>query len=183
MQFAQDFTNEAKKTVEHLKNELQTIRTGRPSTTILETIQVDAYGAKMKINEVATVASEGPTALSITPFDPSTLQDIEKAILKSPLNLTPKVQGNKILVVFPALNEEQREKYVKLVGQMVEEHKVSVRSHRDEARKKVKTAHDAKTITDDDKFRFEKDIDTAVGKINDEITSLKDKKEAQIREI
>lgn len=185
MQFAQDFTNEAKKTVEHLKNEMQTIRTGRPSTTILETIQVDAYGgsAKMKLNELATVASEGSTTLAIAPFDPSTIPDIEKAILKSPLNLTPKVQGTKILVVFPALNEEQREKYVKLVGQMVEDHKVSVRSHRDDTRKKIKASHDAKTITDDDKFRFEKEVDTAAQKINDEITSLKEKKEAQIREI
>lgn len=183
MQFAQDFTTEAKKTVEHLKTEMQSIRTGRPSTTILETIQVDAYGAKMKLNEVATIASEGSNALVISPFDPSTTPDIEKAILKSPLNLTPKPNGGRIMVVFPALNEEQREKYVKLVGQMVEEHKVSVRSHRDDARKKIKAAHDAKTITDDDKFRFEKDIDTAAQKINDEITSLKEKKEAAIREI
>ena len=185
MQFAQEFTDAAKKTIEHLKGEMQTIRTGRPSSTILETIPVDAYGgtAKMKLNELATVSSEGSNTLAIAPFDPSTVPDIEKAILKSPLNLTPKVQGTRILVVFPALNEEQREKYVKLVGQMVEDHKVSVRSHRDEARKKVKAAHDAKTITDDDKFRFEKDIDAAAGKINDEINSLKDKKDAQIREV
>jgi ribosome recycling factor len=185
MDFAKDFSNEARKAIDHLKEELQGIRTGRPASNILDTMSVDAYGGstKMKLMEMATISAEGSNTLAVTPFDPSTLQDIEKSIQKSPLGLTPKVQGNRILVVFPQLNEEQREKYVKLVGQHVEEHRQRIRNERDEVRKKVKAAFDAKTITEDDKFRIEKDIDSANTKLMEEIQQMKDKKEAQIREV
>lgn len=185
MDIIKEYSASLDKTVAHLKEELQTIRTGRPSSTILESMQVDTYGGtmKMKLMEMATITNEGATTLVIQPFDPSTVQDIEKAILKSPLNLTPKVQGQRILVVFPELSMEQREKFVKLVGQHVEEHRIKIRGQRDEIRKDIKALFDTKEITEDDKFRMEKDIDAATTKKMDEMQVLKEKKEQQIREI
>lgn len=185
MDTIQEFKNQAQKTIDHLREELQTVRTGRPSAALLEGLQIDAYGGsmKMRLMDIATITNEGPTMLVVTPFDPSTTQDIEKGILKSPLNLTPKVEGSRIRVVFPSLTQEQREKYVKLIGQMVEDHRVTIRGHRDEARKKIKTAHDAKEITEDVKFRMEKDIDTANQKLMDDIQTMKEKKETQVMEV
>lgn len=181
----QDFSNDAKKVIEHLREELQAIRTGRASSTIIEGMMIDTYGGstKMKLMEMSSITSEGPTTLVVTPYDASTIQDIEKAFLKSPLGLTPKVQGNRILIVFPDLSQEQREKFVKLVGQTVEEHKVKIRGLRDDIRKKIKANFDAKSITEDDKFRQEKDIDTATQKFNEEMQDMKEKKEEQIRAI
>ncbi|MCX7996908.1 MAG: ribosome-recycling factor [Patescibacteria group bacterium] len=185
MTYAADFNREGKKTIEHLREELQGIRTGRPTANVLESITVDAYGGtmKMKMNELASISSEGPTTLGINPFDPSTVQDIEKSILKSPLGLTPKVMGNKILVVFPPLNQEQREKFLKLVGQIVEEHRISIRNHRDEIRKRIKSDFDAKLLTEDAKYRFEKEVDAVNQKLLDEIQGIREKKEAAIMEV
>lgn len=185
MDFVEEFNQLGKKTIEHLRQELQGVRTGRPSASVLESLHVDAYGGtiKMKLNELASIASEGPTTLGISPFDPSTIQDIEKAILRSPLGLTPKIMGNKILVVFPSLNQEQREKFIKLCGQIIEEHRISIRGHRDEIRKKVKAQFDAKILSEDDKFRIEKDIDAANQKLLEEIQTMREKKEAAIMEV
>lgn len=180
-----EFKQASQKTVEHLKEELQTIRTGRASANMIEGMLVDTYGGstKMRLMEMASIMNEGATTLVITPYDHSTIQDIEKAILKSPLNLTPKVQGSTIRVVFPALNQEQREKFVKLVGQKVEEHRISIRGQRDDAKKKIKAQFDAKELTEDDKRRIEKDLDGENQKIMDVILELKEKKDAQIMEV
>ena len=185
MDYVKEFSEAAQKTIEHLKEELQAVRTGRASSTLVEGMMVDAYGGstKMKLMEMASIAQEGATTLIITPYDASTTQDIEKAILKSPLGLTPRVQGTMIRIQFPELSQEQREKFVKLVGQTVEEHRGRIRHARDEVRKKIKADFDAKTITEDDKFRSEKEIDTKTSSFNDEIQTLKEKKEAQIREV
>ncbi len=185
MDQVQSFKAAAQKTIDHLKEELQTIRTGRAAPAMIEGLMVDAYGGttKMKMMELATITNEGVSTLIISPYDQSTIQDIEKSILKSPLGLTPKVEGNRIRVLFPQLNEEQRQKFVKVVGQKVEDHRESIRGHRDEARKSIKTEHDAKTITDDDKFRLEKDIDAANAKFIEEIQQIKDRKEQQIMEV
>ena len=121
--------------------------------------------------------TEGPASLSIFPFDPSTIQDIEKAILKSPLGLTPSVQGAKIIIRIPTLNTEQREKYVKIVGEKVEEKKVTVRNQRDNARKTIKTSFEKKEMGEDEKYRLEKEIDNQTTKFMDEINNIRESKE------
>ncbi|MFW5703270.1 MAG: ribosome-recycling factor [Patescibacteria group bacterium] len=185
MDFVQSYISTVQKTIDHLKDELQAVRTGRASSTLLENMQIDAYGGstKMKLMEMASINQEGPTVLTIHPYDTSTVQDIEKSLLKSTLGLSPKVQGTTIMVLFPELSQEQREKFIKHVGQIVEDHKVSIRNARDDIRKKIKSAQDSKTITEDDKFRLEKEIDAKTKSFNEEIDSLKDKKEKQIREV
>lgn len=175
----------SQKIIENLKDDLKTIRTGRASSSLVENIIVEAYGgqSKLKLLEVASILTEGPTTVVIAPYDPSVTQDIEKAILKSPLGISPATQGNRILLKIPPLSTEQREKYIKLVHQKVEERKGMIRNIRDGARKTIKLSFEKKEITEDNKFKMEKDVDTATQTFMSEIETLKEKKESEIREV
>ncbi|PIY72077.1 ribosome recycling factor [Candidatus Roizmanbacteria bacterium CG_4_10_14_0_8_um_filter_33_9] len=179
------FKTNLTQTLSHLKEQLKTIRTGRANPSIIEDLAVETYGGStiLKLKELATIVSEGPSALIVAPFDPSTIQDIEKAILKSPLGLTPATQGSRITLRIPAMSQEQREKYIKLVGQMIEEKRVIARNHRDDVRKKIKELFDSKETTEDEKYRVEKEIDTISQKAMEDIQTLKDLKETEIKEI
>lgn len=179
------FKDSAQKSVFHLKEDLKSIRTGRANPSLIENLIVEAYGGqtKMKVLELASIVADGPTALSVTPFDPSVIGDIERAILKSPLGISPAVQGNRILVKIPPLSQEQREKFIKLCNLKVEEKKNAVRNFRDEARKHIKMKFESKEITEDEKFRFEKELDSASQKIMEEIQNIKESKEKEIREV
>jgi len=179
------FKTNLSQTTTHLKEQLKTIRTGRANPSMIEDLTVETYGGStlLKLKELSTIVSEGPSTLIIAPFDPSTISDIEKAILKSPLGLTPATQGSRITLRIPAMSQEQREKYIKLVGQMIEEKRVVSRNHRDDVRKKIKEAFDKKNLTEDEKFRTEKEIDSISQKTMEEIQNLKDLKEIEIKQI
>lgn len=181
----QEFKQQSAKAIESLKEDLKSIRTGRATPSLVENLVVETYGgqSKLRLLELATIVTDGPSALSITPFDPSVLSDIEKAILKSPLGINPVVQGNRITIHIPALSEEQREKFIKLASQKIEERKGIIRNLRDNARKTIKTSFEKKEITEDDKFRIEKEIDLATQKIMEEIEERRKHKEAEIREV
>lgn len=185
MDITSDFTSQANKTIESLKEDLKSIRTGRASPSLVENLTVETYGgeSKLRLLELATIMTDGPSALSISPYDPSVLQDIEKAILKSPLGLTPSTQGSKIIIRIPSLNTEQREKYIKVVGEKVEEKKVTIRNHRDDARRTIKTAFEKKEMSEDEKYRLEKEIDTQSTKFMEAINTIKENKEKEIMEV
>jgi len=180
-----NFKQETDKVILSLKEDLKTIRTGRASPALVENLVVEAYAgqSKLRLFELATITVEGPAALVIIPFDPSTVVDIEKAILKSPLGISPQTQGNRIIVRLPSLSGEQREKLAKLLSQKIEEKKVVIRGFRDEARKKIKLTMEAKDISKDEKFRLEKEIDNLTQKYMEEIQTIKESKEKEIIEI
>lgn len=179
------FSQQANKTIQSLKEDLKSIRTGRASPSLVENLVVETYGgqSKLRLLELATIMTDGPSSLSIIPFDPSVLQDMEKAILKSPLGLTPSVQGTKIIIKIPSLNTEQREKYIKIVGEKVEEKKVTIRNQRDNARKIIKTSFEKKEMGEDERYRLEKEIDSQATKQMDEINNIRESKENEIREV
>jgi ribosome recycling factor len=181
----QEFKSQSAKVIENLKEDLKSIRTGRASSSLVENMIVEAYNgqSKLRMMELASIIPEGPTTLIITPYDPSVTADIEKAILKSPIGISPAVQGNRIVLRIPPLSTEQREKYIKMCHQNVEDRKTMIRNNRDHARKTIKTSFEAKEITEDDKFRIEKEIDTASQNIMSEIDVIREKKEAEIREV
>lgn len=176
------FKNSIKEYTDKLREELKGIRTGRAHTGMVEGMQIEAYGGsmKMKLQELASITTEGTDGLVIMPFDPSTVQDIEKAILASPLGLTPKIDGTKITIRIPPLSEEQRLKYMKLVSQMIEDTKNILRREREASRKDIKQMFDAKELTEDEKFRLEKEIDSAIGESNTELQGIREKKEQEI---
>ena len=180
-----DFQNSAERVLENLKNDLSSLRTGRATPALVENIIVDAYQGqtKLKLTELATTTMVDPQTLHIIPFDPSIIKDIEKAIFKSPLGITPNVTGTKIILKLPALSQEQREKILKVVNQKIEEKKENIRITRDDMRRKIKNLLDKKEITEDDKFRLEKEIDKATQKFNETISTIKHNKEKEIMEV
>ena len=179
------FSQQSQKTIDQLQEDLRSMRSGRASPGLVEGLQVKTYGGEttLKLMELATITTDGPSALVINPFDPSTVVDIEKALLTSALGFSPQTQGQTITVRIPPLSQEQREKILKVIGQKIEERKVQIRNHRDDARKKLRSLLDAKEITEDDKFRGEKDIDAKSQKFMEYIQELKEKKEQEILEV
>lgn len=180
-----EFKQNSQKTIDFLKEDLKSIRTGHASASLVENIIVETYGgtAKLRLLELSTIVTEGPTTLVISPFDSSVTQDIEKAILKSPLGLSPAVQGNRIIIRIPSLSTEQREKFIKIVAEKIEEKKVQVRNHRDNSRKNIKTKFENKEISEDEKFRLEKEIDNEATKFMDQINLIKENKIIEIKEV
>ncbi len=176
-----DFKQHTTIIVESLKEELRGVRTGRATPGLVEGLTVEAYGGTpMKLLELAAITTEGPAMIVVAPFDPSTITDIEKAFQTSALGFTPAINGNTIRIAIPPMSQEQREKYLKLIGQMVEEKRVSVRGNRDEARKQIKAGVDAKELTEDDKFRLEKEIDDMTQKVNEQMQQVRETKEKEL---
>lgn len=173
------------KLIEYVRSDLQGIRTGKTSPGLVENLIVEAYGGstKLSLKELSTITTEGPSVLLISPFDPSTIQDIEKAILTSPLHLQPQVDGKNIRIRIPALNEEQRKQMVKVVYQKIEEGKEKTRAQRDDIRRRIKTAAESKELSEDERFRIEKDIDKLVQDSNSQIEVIREKKEKEIMEV
>lgn len=180
-----EFKTLAQKTVSALKEDLKAIRTGRANPSMFEGIEVEAYGGStvLRLKELSTMTTEGPSTIVIVPFDPSTSNDIERAIMKSPLGVTPQNEGTKIYIRIPPMNEEQREKMIKVVNQKIEERKEMIRNQRDDVRKRIKKLIEAKEISEDDKMRREKDLESINSEIMLEIDSIKTAKEEEIRQV
>lgn len=146
------------KAIGAFERDLSRVRTGRASAALLEGINVDYYGTFMPLNQVASVSIPESRLLTIQPWDIKILVDIEKAILKSDLGLTPSNDGKIIRVNVPALTEERRKELAKLVKKMGEECKVAVRNVRREAIEHLKSLKKAKEISEDDLFRLQDEI-------------------------
>jgi ribosome recycling factor len=158
------------KTVEALKNELNRLRTGRASLSILDGIKVDYYGTLTPLNQMATLAVPESRLITIQPWDASVIKDIEKAILKSDLGLTPSSDGKIIRISIPQLTEERRKELVKVVHKVCEEHKVSVRNLRRDSNDLLKSMKNEGEIAEDDAFKAQDQVQ----KITDEYIQLID---------
>lgn len=180
-----DFKKITEQTIHYLKDDLKSIRTGRASPALIEGLSVKTYGGQttLKLMELATITTEDSSSLSIRPFDPSTQTDIEKSILKSELGLSPAIQDNAIIVKIPPLSQEQRGKYLKLLGQKIEERRIILRNHRDEARRKIKNQMEQKEINEDQKFRLEKEVDQITQNVMNQIQELREIKEKEITQL
>lgn len=173
----------AEKAIEHTKEELRTIRTGKPNPGMLENVSVSAYGGQMRLRELSTIASDSSNSLLIQPFDVSTTQAIETAIQASNLNLSARVEGNTIRVLFPPLTEDQRHQYSKVCATLIEDGKNKVRHAREEMRKDVKQLFDDKAITEDERYKAFEIIDKQTKEFTDHLDEIKKKKEEEIMTI
>lgn len=171
------------KSVEAFKHELTTIRTGRASVGLLDGIEVDMYGSKMKLNQVGTLAAPEPRLLVITPWDKTQLHAIEKAILASPLGLTPSNDGRVVRIPIPQLTEERRKDLVKLVGKLAEEARVAVRNIRRHIVDTVKQKQKDGEIPEDDAHKLTTEIQKTTDKVIAEIDEALKGKEAEIMEV
>lgn len=177
-----DFKFQLEQIIEKARENLSTIRTGRASAALVENIQVTTYGggATLRILELATITNSGPQELLVVPFDPSTLQDIEKKLRESSIGFLIGVETSRIRAKLPPLSQEQREKYVKLVAEFAETARESLRHTRDEERKKVKTSFEKKELTQDDKFTLEQEIDKIAKDYTQKIDDMKKRKEEEV---
>ncbi len=158
------------KTVAALKRELQRIRTGRASLSILDGIKVDYYGTPTPLNQMATLAVPESRLITIQPWDVSAIKDIEKAILKSDLGLTPSNDGKILRISIPPLTEERRKELVKVIHKMCEDHKVTARNIRRDSNDLLKSLKKDVDISEDAAFRSQEEVQ----KITDEHIKLID---------
>jgi len=169
--------------IERVRRELANVRTGRASVGILDPIQVDAYGAKMPLNQVASLSIPEPSLIVAQPFDPSLMGAIEKAIRSSDLGLNPSNDGKVVRIPIPALTEERRKQLAKTVGKLAEDARVSVRNVRREANDKLKGMAKDKKVSQDEERRghdqIQKTTDRFIGKVDE----LAKKKETEILSI
>ena len=173
------------KSVEHLLHEFSGVRTGKASPALIENLDVyvRAYDSVMKLKAVAVVTTPEPRMLMVQPFDPSTTQDIERAIRESKLGLNPSAADRSIRVPVPELSEERRREMVKLVKQMGEEAKVSVRQVRKEGMDAAKKMKAENILTEDGQKVFEDDVQKLTDKSVKEIDAHVASKEKELMKI
>ena len=172
-----------KKKIDHLQSEYSSIRAGRANPAVLDKIPVDYYGCPTPINQLANVmVSEGRNLL-ITPFDPTTIRAISKAILSSDLGITPTDDGKTIRLVFPQPTEDRRKELVKTVKKYGEEAKVAVRNERRDLMDKIKAMKKNGEITEDDQKSAEKKAQTLTDNCIEEIDRIVSAKEKEIMSI
>lgn len=165
-------------TLDAVRREFSTVRTGKATPALLDTVRVEAYGSKLPLNQVGTVSTPDPTLLVVQPYDRSLLQEIEKGILQADLGLNPSNDGELVRIPVPSLNEERRREYVKLLGKMAEEGRVTIRHHRRDGNEAVKELMKEGGLSDDEGHRaldeVQKLTDRFIGEI-DEMLAAKEK--------
>ncbi|HZO81331.1 MAG TPA: ribosome recycling factor [Candidatus Binataceae bacterium] len=169
--------------LESLRHEFARVRTGRASTALLEGLQVNYYGAKTPLRQLAGLSAPEPRLLVITPYDKGALHEIEKAIQTSDLGLTPINDGKIIRVPIPELTEERRKELVRHVRKVAEEHRVGVRNHRRDANDELKRLHKDKKLTDDALRAAEAKVQQLTTEVIDRIDKVLAAKEAEIMEV
>ena len=166
-----------------LRREFATVRTGKASPALLDTVRVDAYGSRMPLNQVATVSTPESSLLVVQPFDKSLIGDIERAIHQAELGLNPANDGNVIRIPIPPLNEERRREYVKLLHKMAEDARISVRHARQVARDDLKQRIKDHEVSEDaghrDLDEVQKMTDRHIARI-DELLKQKEEEVMQV---
>ena len=170
------------KTITALENELKRIRTGRASLSLLDGIRVDYYGTLTPLNQMASLAVPESRLITIQPWDVSVIKDIEKALLKSDLGLTPSSDGKIIRIAIPPLTEERRKELVKVVNKVCEEHKVALRNIRRDSNDLLKGFKKDGDISEDDAFRAQDQVQKITDDHIKQIDEIYKDKEKEILE-
>lgn len=166
--------------IDEVKDDFDQIRTGRAKPSLVEGITADYYGTKTPINQMAKVSAPEPRQLVIQPWDDSVLEDIEKAIMKSDLDLSPNNDGEVIRINIPKLTEEKRKDYVSLANDKAEEHRIEIRNLRREANDELEELEAAGEISEDNYHRGLENIQDLTDEYIAKIDELLDKKEEAI---
>lgn len=171
------------KAADALQRELGTIRAGRANASILDRVMVTYYGVPTPVNQMASITIPEARVMMITPFDKTTIQDIEKAILTSDVGITPANDGNVIRLVIPQLSEERRKELAKLVKKEAENAKVAVRNVRRDAMDAFKKQEKASEITEDDLRDYEKEIQKLTDDAVKQMDAIAAEKEKELLEV
>jgi ribosome recycling factor len=168
------------KAVEDFRREMAATRTGRANVHMLDTVSVDYYGSQMPLNQIATIHAPEPAMITVQPFDPSVLQNIEKAIRSGDLGLNPMNDGKLIRVPIPALTEERRKEMVKHLHKILEEHRTAVRNIRRDGNDAIKKAAKDKKVNEDDEKRALEEIQKLT---DDEIKKMEEMSKTKEKEV
>ena len=169
--------------VRALEDDLGAIRTGRASPALAEKVLVEYYGTPTPLIQLATISAPEPRLLTIRPFDPASMGDIERALLASDLGLTPSNDGQIIRLSIPPLTEERRHDLVKLVKARAEEARVAVRNVRRDVHNDLREFEHEKLISEDELHRSEEDLQKVTDRFVDEINSVGERKESELLEV
>lgn len=172
--------DELNKILDFFNGELGAIRTGRATPALVENIQVDYYGSRSPLKQVASVSVTGPREILIQPWSKDNLVDIEKAIAISGINLSPVNTGEAIRIIIPPLTEESRQGMVKLLKEKMESARIKARKTRDDERKIIQDAERNGEMSEDEKFKKLEDLDKTVEEYNKKIEEMGETKEKEI---
>jgi len=171
------------KTISYLKEELAGLQAGRATPSLLENLEVEVYGQKMPLKQLAAIQTPEPRLIMVRPWDKSILSEIEKAIGQSKLGLSPVVDGDVIRLRVPPLSEERRKELAKILNEKVEECRISIRRQREEAWRKIQDLEHEKEITEDDKFKAKDELQKIIDEYNGKIEEIRKKKEEEITKV
>ena len=171
------------KSLDVLKEKLNSVRAGRANPALLDQVSVECYGSVMPIKNISNISAPDPRTIMVSPFDPSTMKDIEKAILAANLGLNPSNDGKVIRLVVPPLTEERRKEITKTVKKMGEEDKVAIRNLRKNANDELKKEEKAGELTEDDLKSELEDVQKKIDKAIKSIDEIVAKKEKEIMEV
>jgi ribosome recycling factor len=169
--------------LDFFKKEIGGLRTGRANPAVLDNVQVEAYGIMNPVNAVGNIAVSDARSIIIAPWDKGVIKNIEKAIIDAGLGFGVVNEGDKIRLTVPPLTEENRKELVKKLNEKMEKTRIILRSARDNVKSSIEEAFEEKEISEDDKFRFIKELDEFSAKKNDELKEARDKKEKDVMEI
>ena len=178
-----DTKSRMEKAMEALQRELQTVRTGRASPSLVERVHVEQYGTEMPLNQLANIAVPEARMITITPWDKSSIGAIEKALRKSELGFNPTNDGSMIRIAIPPLTEERRKQMVKIVHTKVEEAKIAVRNIRRDAIAQAKEFKDEKMIGEDEERRAETQIQEVTNKFTARADEIGKDKEREVMQV
>ena len=178
-----DETSKFEKCIEHLKHELGSLRTGRATVSLLDTVQVDVYGSKTPIAHIASLNTPDAKTIVIQPWDKSNMGPIEKAITASNIGLNPVNDGVVIRLSVPPMTEERRKEMVKVAGQLGEQARIGIRAAREEHLKELKRKEDNDELTKDDIGSEKESLQEVVDKYNAQVKEITTAKEKEIMTI
>lgn len=174
------FRPQFNKVLEHLKQALGSLRTGRANAAILDSVQVEAYGQRMPLKGVASVSVADARTLLVEPWDKNFVKEVEKAITEAKLGLNPINEGQMIRLPLPVLTEETRKDLVKILNQKLEQERIALRQLRDSVREKIMAAEKNKEIGEDQRFRLQQKLDEMAKDYNERIKAAGQEKEKEI---
>ena len=171
------------KSIEALRKDMSRVRTGRASLNLLDGVRVNYYGVPTPLAQVASLSVPESRTISIQPWDSKITGEIEKAVQKSDLGLTPISDGKTVRINIPPLTEERRKELVKVIKRMEEECKVAMRNIRREANEQLKTAKKDKALSEDDQFKYQEEVQKLMDKSIEKTEEVVKAKEKEILEV
>ena len=178
-----DTDSKMKKCMETLMREFGEVRTGRAQPSLIEDMHIDYYGTSTPIKQIAAVSSPDPRLILVQPWDATAIIEIEKTIMNSKLGVMPTNDGKIMRLSFPPLSGERREEFIKVIKDMAERGRVTLRSIRRDGNEKVKKIQSDGHMSEDDKFKAEEEIQKMTDRFTKEIDSVLEKKSKELREV